>query len=152
MTEEKRNVSRRGFVRAAGVSMLGAAAAAGAFGLSGCSSALEATETSKVGGGVATFLEGVYTDVFPVPTRAIPVIDAPSDIVRQGQVAFEDRTFLPGEIKRIEETDVLVCGCGITGSVAALSASDDGKTKVMCLEKMSNGRGRFEGMGVTGGK
>ena len=56
------------------------------------------------------------------------------------------------EIKRTEECDVLVAGAGITGVCAALSASDDKKTKVFCFEKMTKGRGMFEGMGVVGGK
>ena len=47
---------------------------------------------------------------------------------------------------------MLVAGAGITGICAAVSASDDGATQVLCLEKMSEGRGMFEGMGVVGGK
>jgi succinate dehydrogenase/fumarate reductase flavoprotein subunit len=155
MAEDKESaLSRRGFVRAAGVSLLGAAAAAGAFGLSGCASSSTASGgvTVENKGGVGDFNTEIYTDVFPVKTRNIPVIDASSDIVRQGAVAFESRAIAASEIKRTEETDVLVIGCGLTGSVAALSASDDGKTKVMCIEKMNIGRGMFEGMGVVGGK
>ena len=38
------------------------------------------------------------------------------------------------------------------GLCAAVSASDDGATQVLSLEKMSEGRGMFEGMGVVGGK
>ena len=85
-------------------------------------------------------------------TRNVPVLDVESGIVRQGPVAFEMRDIPASEILRTEETDVLVCGCGLTGSVAALAASDDGKTRVLCIEKMTKGRGMFEGMGVVGGK
>lgn len=151
--ETKGALSRRGFVRAAGVSLLGAAAAAGAFGLSGCSTAAaESGLAYETRGGCGDFSETIYTDAFPVKTRSIPVLDVESDIVRQGPVAFELRDIPETEIVRTEETDVLVIGCGLTGSVAALSASDDGTTKVMCIEKMDVGRGIFEGMGVTGGK
>ena len=143
--------SRRGFLKAAGASALAAAAAAGALGMTGCSST-PTKEMQSVGGGVVNYNTDVYADVFPVPTRPIPVLDVPSGITRQGNVAFEMRDIPESEIKRTEETDVLVAGCGITGSVAALAASDDGVTKVLCLEKMSQGRGMFEGMGVVGGK
>ena len=34
---------------------------------------------------------------------------------------------------------------GLTGSFAALAASDDGEFCVLCIEKMSKGRGMFEG-------
>lgn len=101
--------------------------------------------------GIANFETDMYSDVFPTGVRYIPVVDAPTDMDRQGKVAFELREIGEDEIVRTEETDVLVAGCGITGVCAALSASDDGTTQVLCLEKMSEGRGMFEGMGVTGG-
>lgn len=146
--------SRRSFLKAAGASMLGAAAAAGAFGNAGKAFAVgeEATSPSAVTG-VTDFSEtmGMYSDVFPRPIRYIPVLDVESDIDRQGKVAYEPGEIDEGSIVRTEETDVLVVGCGITGSCAALSASDDGTTRVLCLEKMDVGRGMFEGMGVTGG-
>ena len=141
--------SRRSFLKAAGATMLGAAAAAGAFGAirPGVAAADEGTAAE----GITVFDTDMYMNAFPQKTRFIPVIDAPTDIDRQGQVAFEAREIDESEIVRTEETDVLVAGCGITGVCAALSASDDGSTQVMCLEKMSKGRGMFEGMGVSGG-
>ena len=146
-------MSRRGFMRAAGISLIGAAAATGAFGLTGCSGEAKAAGvTVENKGGCGDFNESVYTDVFPVKTRSIPVVDADSGIVRQGNVAFELRDIPASEILRTEETDVPVIGCGLTGSVAAVAGSDDGKTKVLCVEKMNVGRGMFEGMGVVGGK
>ena len=145
--------SRRGFIKTAGAGVLAAAAAAGAFGLTGCSAEQKTSGAiTSTGGGVAHFGTDMYVDAFPVPTRSIPVVDAPTDIDRQGPVAFELRTIGNSEIKRTEECDVLVVGAGITGVCAALSASDDKKTKVFCFEKMSKGRGMFEGMGVVGGK
>lgn len=141
--------TRRGFLKAAGVSAL---AAAGAFGLAGCSSQASNTAAVKNAGGVGKFNADLYTDVFPVKTRNIPVLDLESDLTRTGNVAFEMRDIPESEIVRTEETDVLVAGCGLTGSVAALSASDDGTTQVLCIEKMDVGRGMFEGMGVVGGK
>ena len=146
------SLSRRGFMRAAGLGLLGAAAAGGAFGLSGCVGSTESGVAVENKGGCGAFNTDLYTDAFPVKTRNVPVIDVESGIVRQGNVAFEMRDIAESEIKRTEECDVLVIGCGLTGSVAALSASDDGSTKVMCIEKMSKGRGMFEGMGVVGGK
>lgn len=141
--------SRRSFLKAAGATVLGAAAAAGAFGMvrPGVASADEGTTAA----GLTTFDTDMYMNAFPQKTRFIPVIDAPTDIDRQGEVAYEARAIDESEIVRTEETDVLVAGAGITGICAALSASDDGTTKVTCLEKMSAGRGMFEGMGVTGG-
>ncbi len=143
--------SRRNFLKAAGFGMIAAAASAGALGSSTAfaSDALPTTEK-----GVTDFSDTVnmYTDVFPTKMRSIPVRDVETDIDRQGNVAFEMRDFDESEIARTEETDVLVAGAGITGIVAAVSASDDGKTQVLCLEKMSEGRGIFEGMGVVGGK
>jgi succinate dehydrogenase/fumarate reductase flavoprotein subunit len=142
--------TRRSFLKAAGVSAL---AAAGAFGLAGCASSSTTSGTAvQNAGGVGRFNENLYTDVFPVKTRSIPVLELETDLTRTGNVAFELRDIAEREIKRTEEADVLVAGCGLTGSVAALSASDDGKTKVLCLEKMDVGRGMFEGMGVIGGK
>ena len=146
--------SRRNFLKAAGFGMIAAAASAGAFNAANprvamASDALPATEK-----GVTDFSQtaGMYEDVFQVPMRSIPVRDVQTDLDRQGNVAFEMRDFDESEIARTEDTDVLVAGAGITGIVAAVSASDDGETAVLCLEKMSEGRGIFEGMGVVGGK
>lgn len=134
--------------------MLAAAASAGALGalnprIAEASDGLPATKA-----GVTDFGDtaGMYQEVFPVPMRTIPVRDVETDIDRQGNVAFEMRDIPESEIARTEETDVLVAGAGITGICAAVSASDDGATQVLCLEKMSEGRGMFEGMGVVGGK
>ncbi|WP_350454051.1 FAD-dependent oxidoreductase [Slackia heliotrinireducens] len=149
------SLSRRGFVKATGASVLGAAAAAGVFGVVGKPQAAIAEESAMAAEtpGVTDFAANseLYMNAFPQPVRYIPVIDAPTDIDHQGPTAFEAREIDETGIVRTEETDVLVVGCGITGSCAALSASDDGTTQVLCLEKMSVGRGMFEGMGVTGG-
>ena len=152
LAEGTEGLSRRGFMRAAGLSLIGAAAAGGALSLAGCSSDnAQGGVAVENKGGCGDFNESLYTDAFPVKTRNVPVIDVESGIVRQGNVAFEMRNIAENEIVRTEETDVLVCGCGLTGSVAALAASDDGETRVLCIEKMSKGRGMFEGMGVIGG-
>ncbi len=145
--------SRRDFLKASGLALLGSAAAAGAFGAVPTASAYaegDAAAAAPAEAGIANFETDMYSDVFPTGVRYIPVIDAPTDMDRQGKVAFELREIGEDEITRTEETDVLVAGCGITGVCAALSASDDGTTQVLCLEKMSEGRGMFEGMGVTG--
>lgn len=144
--------SRRDFLKASGLALLGSAAAAGAFGAVPAARAFaEGEAVAPAEAGIANFDADLYAEVFPTKVRYVPVIDAPTDMDRQGKVAFELREIGEDEITRTEETDVLVAGCGITGVCAALSASDDGTTRVLCLEKMSEGRGMFEGMGVTGG-
>lgn len=146
------SLSRRNFMRAAGLGLIGAASAAGALSLTGCSGSSAASGAAyEERAGVADFNTELYTDVFGGSTRNVPVLDVESGITRQGDVAFELRDIPASEITRTEETDVLVIGCGLTGSCAGLSASDDGTTKVMVIEKMSVGRGMFEGMGVVGG-
>ncbi|MDD6729443.1 MAG: FAD-binding protein [Eggerthellaceae bacterium] len=144
--------SRRGFLKAAGVAALSAAAASGAFGLTGCGSNTGKEEALVANNaGVGKFSESIYTDVFPFETRGIPVLKKDTGVLRRGNVAYVANEIPESQIKRTEETDVLVCGVGLTGSCAALSASDDGTTRVLALEKMNVGRGMFEGMGVVGG-
>ncbi len=145
--------TRRNFLKATGFGVLAAAASTGAFSLAQQSKAYASDALSTTESGVTDFSDtlSTYTDVFPVKMRTIPVRDMETDIDRQGNVAFEMRDFDESEINRTEETEVLVAGAGITGICAAVSASDDGTTQVLCLEKMSAGRGIFEGMGVVGG-
>lgn len=154
---EEQNIhatSRRNFLKAAGFGVLAAAASTGAFSMANPSAAYASDALPATKSGVTDFSDtmGMYNDVFPVKMRYIPVRDVESDLDRQGNVAFEMRDFDESEITRTEDTDVLVIGAGITGTCAALSASDDGTTQVLCIEKMSEGRGMFEGMGVVGGK
>lgn len=154
---EEQNIhatSRRNFLKAAGFGVLAAAASTGAFSMANPSAAYASDALPATKSGVTDFSDtmGMYNDVFPVKMRYIPVRDVESDLDRQGNVAFEMRDFDESEITRTEDTDVLVIGAGITGTCAALAASDDGTTQVLCIEKMSEGRGMFEGMGVVGGK
>lgn len=145
--------TRRGFLKTAGFGMLGLAATTGAFGLSGCSASAATTDSGmKMAGGIGKPDTSIYTDLFSVPTRSIPVLDVETDMDRHGNVAFEAREIAESEIVRTLDCDVLVIGCGITGSCAALSASDDASKHVVCIEKMDVGRGVFEGMGTVGGK
>ena len=146
--------SRRSFLKAAGFGVLAAAASTGAFSMANPATAFASDALPTTKSGVTDFSDtmSTYTDVFPVKMRSIPVRDVETDLDRQGNVAFEMREIDESEITRTEETDVLVIGAGITGTCAALSASDDGTTQVLCIEKMSEGRGMFEGMGVVGGK
>ncbi len=145
--------TRRGFLKAAGASVFTLAAAAGAFGLSGCSSSEASSgEAVSEAAGIGHVNENLYYDVFPQATRMLPVLDVPTDMDRRGTVAFENREIGESEIARTEECDVLVIGAGLTGSCAALSASDEGVGKVICIEKMNVGRGIFEDFGVVGGK
>ncbi len=144
--------SRRSFLKAAGAGMLGAAAAAGAFSITKQASAETEETTTTESHGIMPIDESVYSEVFPEGVRYIPIIDAPTDMDRQGKVAFEMDPIDESLITATETVDVLVAGVGITGVCAALAASDDGTTTVMALEKMDAGRGMFEGMGVVGGK
>ena len=152
MGDSPHEVSRRGFMKAAGLGAFAAAAATGAFGLAGCSHDAPEQAVKSTAGGVANWSTDLYHDVFPVATRSIPVIDAKCETTRQGNVAFVAGPIPESDIRRTEECDVLVAGAGITGIIAAVSASDDGTTKVFCFEKMSEGRGIFEGCAVSGGK
>ena len=144
--------SRRDFLKASGLALLGSAATAGALGAVSPRVAFADESQTVPQKGITNFETDLYEKVFPRDVRYIPVIDASTDMDRQGEVAFELREIAEDELTRTEDVDVLVAGCGITGACAALAASDDGSTKVLCLEKMSEGRGMFEGMGVTGGK
>ncbi len=143
--------TRRDFLMAAGLGAVSFAALAGGLGLSGCAGQAQAAGQKTVGG-IGVVDENLFTDIYPVGTRFLPVVDAPTDMVRRGPVAFELRDIAPSEITRTEECDVVVVGAGITGSVAGLAASDDPATKVIVIEKMDVGRGIFEGMGVIGGR
>ena len=143
--------SRRSFLKASGLALLGTAAAAGAFAAPRSAFADDEAAAGASEHGLTDFSSDVYSEVFPVDVRYIPVVDAPTDMDRHGESAFEMREIGEDEIVRTEDCDVLVAGAGLSGSCAALSASDDGTTQVICLEKMSTGRGMFEDMGVTGG-
>lgn len=83
LAEGTEGLSRRGFMRAAGLSLIGAAAAGGALSLAGCSSdnAQDGVAVENKGG-CGDFNESLYTDAFPVKTRNVPVIDVESGIVR----------------------------------------------------------------------
>ena len=73
--------SRRDFLKASGMAMLGAAAAAGAFGVQaahGQERVAPGTGEGQPAKGVTNFseTESMYADVFPEKVRYIPVIDA----------------------------------------------------------------------------
>ena len=84
LAEGTEGLSRRGFMRAAGLSLIGAAAAGGALSLAGCSSDnAQGGVAVENKGGCGDFNESLYTGAFPVKTRNVPVIDVESGIVRQ---------------------------------------------------------------------
>jgi fumarate reductase flavoprotein subunit len=149
MEDHETQPSRRTFLKGAGAAALGALAASGIAGMTGCSSSSSSTSTTA--GGVEKADADLYAEIFPSATRSLPVLDIETDMRRRGPIGFENREIAEREISSTIACDVLVIGCGITGSCAALSASDDGTTSVVCLEKMNVGRGMFEGMGTVGG-
>ncbi|MEY8562142.1 twin-arginine translocation signal domain-containing protein [Eggerthellaceae bacterium 3-80] len=104
--------SRRDFLKAGGLALLGSAAAAGAFKATSPVAAFAdevegAVESQK---GIANFETDLYSEVFPTNVRFVPVVDAPTDMDRRGEVAFEMREIGEEELVRTEDVDVLVAG------------------------------------------
>lgn len=129
--------SRRDFLKGAGAVGL----ASGAFGLFGTSGVAFAGEEAATGGE-----KSIYQSIVPGETNLIPVkkAECPGP---HGPIAFEDREIAASEVSGTESCDVLVVGAGIAGLTAALKAAEEGAS-VVCLEKMTRGRGCFECFGA----
>ncbi len=139
------NVSRRDFLRGAGV----AGIAAGTMGVLG-GAGMAFADDAATGGAAA---EGAQTDVYrqlATETNLVPVAKAKCPGPR-GPVGFEDREIPASEIARTEDCDVLVIGAGIGGLMASLKAAEEG-ANVVCIEKMTKGRGCFECFGAVNAK
>ena len=134
---KERSVSRRDFLRGAGT-MGVAAGAMAALGGAGVAVAAEEGAAAESAYGLAC-----ETGWVPVKKAACP---GP-----RGPVGFEDREIAADEIAATEDCDIVVVGAGIAGLMAALKGAEEG-ANVICVEKMTKGRGCFECFGAVGAK
>lgn len=132
---KERGVSRRDFLCGAGAMGVAAGALAA---LSSAGSALAAEEVPATA--QDTYALAGETAWVPVKKAACP---GP-----RGPVAFEDREIAADEITATEDHDIVVVGAGIGGLMASLKAAEEG-ADVVCIEKMTRGRGCFECFGAV---
>lgn len=132
------DVSRRSFLKGVGTAGL----VAGLLGAAEPKVAFSAEE--------AAVEKNPYTAIFGDEVNLLPSRRAVWD-KSSGPIAFEGRVFDPSEITRVEDTELLVVGCGISGITAALRAAEDG-ARVIGIEKMSRGRNTWESIGGCGSR
>ena len=134
----KSNLSRRDFLKGAGVTGM-----AGALALGGASAAF-ADEPAAAGEAAP---ENPYSGVLGEDASLLPMrkADCPGP---HGPVAFEGRTIADDEIVATEDTEVLIIGAGIGGIMASLKAAEEG-AQVLMIEKMTEGRSAWESFGAT---
>lgn len=137
---EGTSVSRRDFLRGAGV----VGAAAGALALAGTAGAL-APATAAEGEGAVPAIAQLANE-----TAWIPVQKAACPGPR-GPIAFVADTIPADQIAATEDHDIIVVGAGIGGLMASLKAADEG-ADVVCIEKMTFGRACFEAFGAVNAK
>lgn len=142
------NVTRRSFVRAAGVSLAAAGAVGAASALA--DTAAPAEDTASDTTAATTHAAADYLNVYAGGVNAMPARAAVCPGPR-GPIAYESRTIADDEIVRTEQFDVVVVGAGIGGLMAGLKAADMGASTLI-LEKMTKGRGCFECFGAAGSK
>ena len=131
-------VSRRGFLKSAGLAGL-AAASVGAFG------SLPQAHADETTSAQAETAENPYIAALGENTQLLPVDKKIWDAER-GPIGFEDREIPAEEISRTEECDLVVIGGGISGVVAAKKAAREG-ARVIVIEKMTKGRSAWESIG-----
>ena len=138
---EGTNVSRRDFLRGAGAMGV----AAGALALAGGAGA-------EVPLAVADETEGAVPAIAKLAneTAWIPVQKAACPGPR-GPIAFEAEAIPADSIAATEDHDIVVVGAGIGGLMASLKAAEEG-ADVVCIEKMTRGRGCFECFGAVNAK
>ncbi|CVH78427.1 FAD-binding protein [Rubneribacter badeniensis] len=134
------DVSRRSFLKGVGFAGL-SAGAFGAFGAAGVAFA----DDASAGEAQSDMYRRLACD-----TNLVPVAKAACPGPR-GPIGFEERDIAASEIARTEEFDIVVVGAGIGGLTASLKAAEEG-AKVVCIEKMSKGRGCFECFGAVNAK
>ncbi len=140
---ENSSLSRRDFLRGAGVAGI---ATAGAFALSGAGSAYaEDVSVSTTSQAMNPYSLALGESVTMLPLRAA------SSPGPHGPIAFEDREIAESEIGSTEECEVLIIGAGIGGLMGTLKAAEEG-AKVITLEKMTEGRSAWESFGAVGAK
>ena len=133
------DVSRRSFLKGIGLAGL----SAGALGTLGATGIAFADDAPAVEAGDAYRQLACDTALVPVKKAACP---GP-----RGPVGFEDRDIAASDIASTEDCDIVVVGAGIAGLMASLKAAEEG-AKVICIEKMTKGRGCFECFGAVGAK
>lgn len=133
---EGTNVSRRDFLRGAGV----VGAAAGALALAGGAHVPVAVADEAEGAVPAIAKLANETAWIPVQKAACP---GP-----RGPIAFEAEAIPADKITATEDHDIVVVGAGIGGLTASLKAAEEG-ADVVCIEKMTRGRGCFECFGAV---
>lgn len=134
---EGTNVSRRDFLR--GVGVMGAA---GALTLTGGAQVAVAVEETQ---GAVPAIAQLANE-----TAWIPVQKAECPGPR-GPIAFEADEIPADSITATEDHDIVVVGAGIGGLMASLKAAEEG-ADVVCIEKMTRGRGCFECFGAVNAK
>ena len=122
------DVSRRSFLKGIGLAGL----SAGALGTLGATGIAFADDAPAVEAGDAYRQLACDTALVPVKKAACP---GP-----RGPVGFEDRDIAASDIASTEDCDIVVVGAGIAGLMASLKAAEEG-AKVICIEKMTKGRG-----------
>ena len=137
---EGTSVSRRDFLRGAGV----VGAAAGALALAGTAGA-PAPATAAEGEGAVPAIAQLANE-----TAWIPVQKAACPGPR-GPIAFVADAIPADQIAATEDHDIIVVGAGIGGLMASLKAADEG-ADVVCIEKMTFGRACFEAFGAVNAK
>ncbi|MDE8702529.1 FAD-binding protein [Adlercreutzia equolifaciens] len=128
------HVSRRDFLRGAGV----AGIAAGAMAVVGAAPAVAAQGAEAPAPAIAQL--AAETAWVPVKKAACP---GP-----KGESAFVAEPIAADQIAATEDHDLVIVGAGIGGLMAALKAAEEG-ADVVCIEKMSKGRGCFECFGAV---
>lgn len=128
------HVSRRDFLRGAGV----AGIAAGAVAVVGTAPAVAAQGAEAPAPAIAQL--AAETAWVPVKKAACP---GP-----KGESAFVAEPIAADQITATEDHDLVIVGAGIGGLMAALKAAEEG-ADVVCIEKMSKGRGCFECFGAV---
>lgn len=127
-------VSRRDFLRGAGV----AGIAVGAMAVVGAAPAVAAQGAEAPAPAIAQL--AAETAWVPVKKAACP---GP-----KGESAFVAEPIAADQIAATEDHDLVIVGAGIGGLMAALKAAEEG-ADVVCIEKMSKGRGCFECFGAV---
>ena len=134
---EGTSVSRRDFLRGAGV----VGAAAGALALAGTAAAPAPAAATEGEGAVPAIAKlANETAWMPVQKAACP---GP-----RGPIAFVADEIPADAITATEDHDIVVIGAGIGGLTASLKAAEEG-ADVVCLEKMTRGRACFECFGAV---
>ncbi len=135
---EQSSVSRRNFLKGAGIGGLAVGMLSATEFIAGPKQALaEETATEST--------MNMYQKVFGEDTGYIPVKKGNWDQLN-GFIGYEPNPLSDADATRTDTCDFLVVGFGIGGMIGALKAADDGQN-VIVLEKMHRGRNTWESVG-----